>query len=149
LRHADFKEVFVANAHPSLEVDKSRVRKAASAILRKEYRGEGRVNVVLATDGDLADLNSKYRGRDGSTDVLSFSMGGNEHVVQEEQVIGEVYVSLDRARQQAKEYKVSFAEEVDRLVIHGMLHLCGYDHEGAEDAQLMRAKEKDYLEMFR
>jgi probable rRNA maturation factor len=149
MSQADSEEVFVANAHPSIEVSQNRVRQAALAVLRKEGQGGGRVNIILATDADLADLNAKYRSRDGSTDVLSFPMGGDEHAVQEEQVIGEVYISLDRARQQAKDYKVSLAEEVDRLVIHGALHLCGYDHEDERDARLMKAKEKDFLEKFR
>jgi probable rRNA maturation factor len=149
MSHADSEGVLVINAHPSIEVNQGRVRQAASAVLRKEGQGGGRVNIVLATDQDLTDLNAKYRGREGPTDVLSFPMGGDEHAVGEEQVIGEVYVSLDRARQQAEDYKVSLAEEVDRLVIHGALHLCGYDHEDARDARLMKGKEKDYLETFR
>ena len=149
MKHTDSEKVFVANAHPSIMVDQIRVRDVASTVLQKECKGGGRVNIVLATDADLADLNSKYLDRDGSTDVLSFPMGDDEHIVQEEHIMGEVYVSLDRARQQAKEYKVSFVEEVDRLVIHGVLHLCGYDHERARDARMMKAKERDFLEIFR
>lgn len=143
---ADLQEVFVANAHPFLEVDQDRVRRAAFAVLRKERRGGGKVNIVLATDADLVDLNSRYLRRDGTTDVLSFPMGGDEHPSAEVQVVGEVYISLDRAWQQAKEYQVDLAQEVDRLVIHGLLHLCGYDHKDARDAQRMKAKEEQFLE---
>jgi len=149
MRPTDSETVFVANAHPTIRVDKIRVRDVASAILHEERKTGGRVNIILATDAHVADLNLKYLNRDGSTDVLSFPMEDDEHTVQEEHIMGEVYVSLDRARQQAKEYKVSFVEEVDRLVIHGVLHLCGYDHERARDARLMKAKERDFLEIFR
>jgi probable rRNA maturation factor len=146
---ADPEEVFVANAHPFLEVDHDRVHRAASAVLCKERRCRGGVNIVLATDADLVDLNSRYLGRDGATDVLSFPMAGDEHRSAEEQILGEVYISLDRAWQQAKEYQVDLAQEVDRLVIHGLLHLCGYDHEDAQDARRMKAKEEEFLEKCR
>jgi len=150
MMQADSKRIFVASAHPFIEVDEDRVRRMASAVLCKERRGGGRVNIVLATDADLVDLNSRYRGRDGATDVLSFHMGGDEYPSpEEEQVIGEVYISLDRAQQQAREYKVNLDKEVDRLVIHGMLHLCGYDHENANDARMMKEKEEKLLETTR
>lgn len=146
---ADSKGVFIANAHPSIEVDQSRVRQVALAVLRKEGWGDGGVNIILATDADLVDLNSRYRGLGRLTDVLAFQMGEDEHPAPEEKVIGEVYISLDRAQQQAREYEVNLAEEVDRLVIHGLLHLCGYDHQDDNDARLMKAKEEGFLEMFR
>lgn len=104
------------------------------------------MNVILATDADLANLNTRYRGLDHPTDVLAFPMGEPEFAVPQEQVLGEVYVSLDRARQQAREYKVTLAQEVDRLVIHGVLHLCGYDHEDSQSARQMKTKEEEFLE---
>jgi probable rRNA maturation factor len=140
------EQIFVANAHPSLEVDPKRVRAVASKILKKEMHCRGRVNIILATDNDLEDMNSRYLGRDRPTDVLAFQMGGDEHRDAEEQVMGEIYVSLDRAQQQARDYKVTFAGEVDRLVIHGLLHLCGYDHENEEEAGRMRIREEQFLE---
>jgi probable rRNA maturation factor len=144
--HVDSKEVYIANAHPSISVDQGRVRRAASAVLRKECRRGGKVNVILATDDDLANLNTRYRGFDHPTDVLAFPMGEPEFAVPQERVLGEVYVSLDRARQQAREYKITLAKEVDRLVIHGMLHLCGYDHQDSNSAREMKSKEEEFLE---
>ncbi|KPL18380.1 MAG: hypothetical protein AMJ92_08345 [candidate division Zixibacteria bacterium SM23_81] len=136
----------MANAHPSIEVNRGRVRRAASAVLHQECQRGGKVNVILATDADLANLNTRYRGCDHPTDVLAFPMSGPEFAVPQEQVLGEVYVSLDRARQQAREYKVTLAKEVDRLVIHGVLHLCGYDHEDSQSARQMKTKEEEFLE---
>ncbi|MCK4272324.1 rRNA maturation RNase YbeY [bacterium] len=147
--HDKSERIFVANAHPSIAVDQRRVRRLASAVLEKESCGSGKVNIILATDADLTKLNFRYLRRDRPTDVLSFPMGEDKHVVPKEQVIGEIYISLDRARQQAQEYNVSLTKEVDRLVFHGLLHLCGYDHEDADDAQKMRAKEEEFLERFR
>ncbi len=149
MTHPDSARIFVANVHPSLEIDQNRVHRVALEILRKEGQGSGRVNIVLAADNDLGDLNSRYLGREGPTDVLAFPMGGDEHATPSAPITGEVYISLDRAQQQALEFSVSFADEVARLVIHGMLHLCGYDHRNAREARLMKAKEENFLETVR
>jgi len=140
------EKIFVANAHPSLEVDGERLQSVALLVLRKENRCHGRVNIILATDADLRKMNDQYLGRNHPTDVMAFSMGGDEHPGAEDEVVGEIYVSLDRAQQQAREYKVTFIREVDRLVIHGLLHLCGYDHEREDEAGRMREREDRFLE---
>lgn len=145
MKRVDTEQVFVANAHPTLETDEDRVRKVASAVLKKERRS-GRANIILAMDVDLTEMNSKYRGQNHPTDVLSFPMGNDVHLSAQEQIMGEVYISLDRAQQQAREYGVDFVREVERLVIHGLLHLCGYDHEDPQGARLMKAKEEEFLE---
>jgi probable rRNA maturation factor len=147
MERVDSEKIFMANAHPSLEVDSDRVRRLAAGVLQKENQ-DARVNIILATDFDLSDLNARYRGLNQPTDVLSFPMGDETAVDKEEQIMGEVYISLDRAHQQAREYGVDFPREVDRLVIHGLLHLCGYDHEDPEDARAMRAKEDQFLELY-
>jgi probable rRNA maturation factor len=147
MKYVDQEQVFVANAHPTLDVDEDRVRKMASAVLKKEQRS-GRANIILGTDVDLTELNSKYRRLDRPTDVLSFPMDNDTHLADHEQVMGEVYISLDRAQQQAQDYGVDFLREVDRLVIHGLLHLCGYDHEDPNGTESMKAKEEEFLEMI-
>jgi len=145
MKHVDPEQIFVANAHPTLDVDCDRVQKVASDVLNKEQR-RGRANIILGTDVDLTELNSQYRDLDHPTDVLSFPMDNDSHFSGQEQVMGEVYISLDRALQQAQEYGVDFIREVERLVIHGLLHLCGYDHEKPQESKLMKAKEEQFLE---
>jgi probable rRNA maturation factor len=140
------EQIFVANAHPTLQVDTERLQTVASEVLQKENRCRGRVNIILATDRDLKSLNNRYLGRNHPTDVMAFSMGGDEPPEVKHQVVGEIYVSLDRAQLQAQEYQVTFAKEVDRLVIHGLLHLCGYDHERVDEADAMRTREDHFLE---
>jgi probable rRNA maturation factor len=141
------EKIFVANAHPSLEVDQDRLRSVGSLVLRQENRCRGGVNIILATDGDLQAMNRQYLGRDVPTDVMAFPMGGDVHP--EDTVAGEIYVSLDRAQEQAREYSVTFVQEVERLIIHGLLHLCGYDHEEKEEAGRMRAREDQFVEKVR
>jgi len=97
------------------------VRRLARNVLDTECCKK-RVNIVLADDATLADLNQRFKKRTGPTDVLSFPLG-------EEDFLGEVYVSIDRARDQAREYGESEERETKRLVLHGLLHLLGYTHE--------------------
>jgi len=80
------------------------------------------VNVVLCDDDLITELNERFRGRGTATDVLAFPF-------EEEDFLGEVYVSLDRVQRQAEEYGVSLEDELRRLVVHGLLHLLGYTHE--------------------
>jgi len=148
-RKGQVEKIFVANAHPSLEVDSDRLRAVASMVLGQENHGRGGVNIILATDEDLRKMNEQYLGGDHPTDVIAFPMGGDEHPREEDTVVGEIYISLDRARQQAREYSVTFVHEVERLVIHGLLHLCGYDHEEKGEAGRMRAREDQFLETVR
>jgi len=83
------------------------------------------VNIILTDDESMADLNLKYRDRKGSTDVLSFPFD-------EENFLGEIYISVDRARVQAAQWGVKFESELRRLLAHGLLHLLGYDHQRME-----------------
>jgi len=143
------ERIFVANAHPSLEVDSDRLQAVASRVLGEENHYRGDVNIILATDEDLRKMNQQYLARDYPTDVMAFPMSGDEHAREEDTVTGEIYISLDRARQQAREYSATFVHEVERLVIHGLLHLCGYDHENKDEAGRMRARENKFLETVR
>jgi probable rRNA maturation factor len=145
----NIEQIFVANAHPSLEVDPERIQTVAAEVLARENCVVGKVNVILATDTDLKNMNSQYLGRDRPTDVLAFAMGRDEHQAIQDQVVGEIYISLDRAQQQSLEYQVRFTREVERLVIHGLLHLCGYDHENDGDSHRMKTREEELLEQLR
>lgn len=119
------------------------------------------VNIVLCDDKFIRALNRKYRGKDSPTDVLSFSQAEEgeedlfdnledlERTETEGSPLGDVIISLDTAVRQAKEFKVTEEEEMGRLVIHGMLHLLGFDHETSkEDEKIMMKKQDAYLERF-
>jgi probable rRNA maturation factor len=108
-----------------LPVDPESLRRHARAIMSGNGFTRGEVNIVFIGDDYMAGLNRTYRGREGTTDVLSFNLT-DEFT---EGLSGEVYVSLARAGAQALEYGVSFAEEVVRLATHGLLHLVGHLHD--------------------
>ena len=108
------------------------------------------LSILFTDDEHMAALNRQYRGREGPTDVLSFSMmedpdGKASPPVFESIMLGDVVVSVDTALREAKDLEESFEGTVDRLMIHGILHLLGYDHERSQmDAALM-VKEEERL----
>ena len=98
----------------------------------------GAVNLVFCENAYIRDLNRRFRKLDKVTDVLSFIYG-------EEDVFGEIYIATAKAQKQAPRWKNSFYDELRRLVVHGALHLAGFDHMNSKERQLMRAREDGYL----
>jgi probable rRNA maturation factor len=101
------------------------------------------VGLLLTDDDELHRLNHAYRGLDRPTDVLAFAADSDDS--EDGRYLGDVAVSLERASEQAPRYGHRFPAEVDRLVVHGLLHLCGYDHHSPADGRRMRARERHYL----
>lgn len=99
------------------------VRSAAEATLRNRNIDEASISVTLLSDDAMAALNTQYLGHEGPTDVISFPLWEND-----EPVVGDIYVGLEQARRQAADMSVPLAQELRRLVIHGTLHVLGYDH---------------------
>lgn len=115
-------------------------------LARRVLRGEGGemdVALVFAGDSRLRALNQEYRNLDRTTDVLSFNIPGVPHVVS---ASGELYISIPQARRQARRYRHSLILELERLVVHGVLHLLGHDHKKVDEARRMRAREALYVE---
>jgi probable rRNA maturation factor len=112
-------------------------------IVEYVLKGEGRnadVNVIFVGDDTMRRLNNEYLRHDYSTDVLSFPLGDAGDALE-----GEVYVCLDQAERQAPEYGAMPEEEVARLVVHGVLHLLGYEDDTKEERDAMRGREDALL----
>jgi probable rRNA maturation factor len=103
------------------------------------------LTVIFTGSSHLRRLNRHYRGRDRVTDVISFAMLEGPQVRWNRPNLGDVYISLPRARRQAREYRVTAEEEIRRLAVHGVLHLLGYDHLKPRQTCAMRKKEEHYL----
>ena len=103
----------------------------------------GIVNAVFVNDKYIQALNKQYRKKDEPTDVLSFNYDLEE--MGEDNLAGEVYISVETAQRQAEELNHSLQDEVLRLLIHGLLHIHGYDHETDEEYQEMNGLEKKVL----
>lgn len=110
----------------------------SKAILEEKCK-EGEVNYIFCSDDYLHHLNVEFLNHDTLTDIISFdySVGKELH--------GDIYISIDRVKENAAEYNVLFDDELARVLIHGVLHFCGYKDKSDLDAKLMRSKEDYYL----
>ena len=116
---------------------KERLEAVARKLLHEEGT-ENNVNVVLCTDEFVREMNKNYRGLDKVTDVLSYEW-------HEEDFLGEIYIARDQVKRQAPEYGNTFYAELKRVLVHGLLHLSGYDHIKAADRKVMRKRECEFL----
>ncbi len=124
-------------------VRSSRVAADARQLLRALNEAHAELSVTLVDDGEIHRLNRDFRGKDRPTDVLAFAMREGARVAGDHALLGDVVISLDTAARQARRRRVSTADEVRTLLVHGVLHLLGYDHErSAAEARRMRAMER-------
>jgi probable rRNA maturation factor len=124
--------------HPSHVIRAGRFEKPVKDLLCREGRGGASVNIILSGDRRLRELNKKFRKKDRSTDVLSFSFD-------EKQFLGEIYISLDKAKNQAAEFGATFENEIWRLMVHGLFHLIGHTHYKRKERLRMEKKESLYI----
>jgi len=123
-------------------VDRRLLRARAGRILRALSQRRSELSVSLVDDAEIAALNASYRGRRGPTDVLAFSLLEGEGVEHRGRLLGDVVIGLGAAARQARARHRAVDEEVARLLIHGTLHLLGYEHRSEREAQAMRAEER-------
>ena len=122
------------------------VRKAAEKALLMERSEDCEVSIFFTDDTEIHRLNKLYRYVDRPTDVLAFAMREGVDGELNQEILGDVVISLPRVEQQAKNYGHSFDVEMSLLVSHGILHLLGYDHEQDNDALVMQRKQTEILD---
>ncbi len=106
-------------------------------------------NVIIVDNEYIHKLNKEYRGVDRPTDVISFALEDSHDEVENDiRILGDIYISIDKVYEQAKEYGHSNLREICFLMIHGFLHLLGYDHMRIEDEKIMFAKQEEILNGF-
>jgi rRNA maturation RNase YbeY len=99
----------------------------------------GELSFIFCSDEYIKKINIKYLTHHFFTDVITFDYS------KEKLLFGDVYISIERVKENSKTYKTSFNEEMFRVIIHGVLHLCGFDDKTKEEKSLMRSKENDFL----
>ncbi|MHC1777405.1 MAG: rRNA maturation RNase YbeY [Lentimicrobium sp.] len=104
-----------------------------------EGKTPGEISVIFCNDSFLLDMNIKYLGHDTLTDIITFDY--NEGSV----ISGDIFISIERVKENAGVFSKSFADELHRVIIHGVLHLCGYKDKSQKDQLVMRGKEETYL----
>lgn len=111
------------------------------------------INIILTNPKNIKETNKKYRNIDKETDVLSFPMFEKDEIQNIEgnipDVLGDIVISIERVKEQAKEYEHSFERELAYMVVHGFYHLMGYDHMVEEEKIQMRQKEENVLEKLK
>ena len=113
-----------------------------SAVIASENKLEGELNYIFCSDDYLLNINIQYLNHDTLTDIISFDYSvGN--LLQ-----GDIFISIDRVIENANDFNVSFDEELKRVMIHGVLHYCGYKDKTTKDEILMRSKEEEKMKMF-
>ena len=113
-----------------------------SKVISSETKKEGEINYIFCDDDYLLEINQQYLDHDTLTDIISFdySIGNELH--------GDVFISIERVRENAVDFNVDFADELKRVLVHGVLHYCGYKDKSEEDEKLMRQKEEEKMKMF-
>jgi len=113
-----------------------------SAVILSENKKEGDINYIFCDDEYLLNLNEQYLDHDTLTDIISFdySVGNELH--------GDIFISIERVRENAQDFNVTFEEELKRVLVHGVLHYCGYKDKSGEDEKIMRSKEDEKIKMF-
>ena len=113
-----------------------------SKVIISENKKEGDINYIFCDDDYLLEINQQYLDHDTLTDIISFdySVGNELH--------GDIFISIDRVRENALEFNVSFEDELNRVMVHGVLHYCGFKDKTEEDEKAMRIKEDEKIKMF-
>ena len=110
-----------------------------SSVISSEEFKQGEINYIFCEDDYLHKLNVEFLEHDSLTDIISFdySVGKELH--------GDIFISVDRVKENASKFKVTFEEELNRVIVHGILHFCGFKDKSDDEKKLMREKENEYL----
>jgi probable rRNA maturation factor len=119
----------IVNRQRSRRINNSAWRRFADRVLTEIEAPEHSASIVFVNDAAIRRLNREFRGRHQATDVLSFPAAAEAFETENQPQLGEVVISVERAAAQAKQNGLTFTNEVEQLILHGLLHLCGHDHE--------------------
>ena len=143
-------KILIRNLQRHRSLNKERVLKTAGRILSLLEQTKAELSIMFVGDRRMKQLNTQYRGIRRTTDVLSFESSIPFTPDDADNVLGDIVISVPKAEAQAKEYGAGFYDEITRLLIHGTLHLLGYDHEQtAYKARKMRKKEEELIDAIK
>ena len=128
-------------------VDETLLNKVADYAMMCEDVNNGVVNIIIVDNKRIREINKEYRKIDKETDVISFALEDDDTFIELPiRVLGDIYISIDKVKVQASEYGHSEKREICFLVVHGILHLLGYDHMNASDEKVMFSKQEKILD---
>ena len=123
--------------------NKKEIRALLKKICKKENKKISFINCVFCSDNRLLEINKKYLNHVSLTDVVTFDFTLNKKNLE-----GDIYISVDRVKENATKYKEPFKTELLRIIIHGLLHLIGFSDKTKEDKNIMTLKENEYLSLY-
>lgn len=129
---------------PFILKDKTRIRRWLDVVIREEKKKPWYINIILTNDEYLFELNKTYLKHETFTDILTFSYQEEA----EDVVSGDIFISINRVRENAEIFKQDFLIELHRVMVHGILHLIGYNDKRKKDKELMTQKEDYYIGKF-
>lgn len=143
-------EILINNEFPKIKVDARKIEQQIGKVLTSLDCNEHEISILFIGDQGIRDLNQQFRGIDRPTDVLSFpQISEDELEAPGALVLGDVAISLETARCQSEEHRLSFEGELTLLLIHGILHLLGYDHEiSDQEEERMRNKTRELFALI-
>ncbi len=133
---------FYHDRHPVFK-DKKMLKQFVESIFLREKKKMENISYIFCSDKHLLGVNKEFLDHDYYTDVITFNLGSPTGAIE-----GEVYLSFDRIKDNAKKMGVSINEELHRVIFHAALHLCGYKDKKKEDIRVMRSKEDAYLKKY-
>jgi len=122
---------------------KTAIRTFVETLFRKEKQKLGSINYVFCSDEYMLEINRSFLQHDYYTDIITFGLSAPHEAVE-----AEIYISIDRVKDNARQLGISFRDEMLRVIFHGALHLCGYRDKKKAEIALMRKKEEQYLRSF-
>ncbi len=126
------------------------VEKVLYSAVEKEKLDNVTFNVIIVDNEYIHELNRTYRKIDRETDVITFALEDENTIINpsDERILGDIYISIDKAKAQAEEYGHSLLRELSFLAVHGFYHLLGYDHQTKEEEKIMFDKQEEVLESY-
>ena len=123
--------------------ERTRLKQFIIKLFRQEKKPLAELSYIFCSDQFLLDINRQFLQHDFYTDIITFPLSDPGQPIS-----GEIYISVDRVRDNAREFGSSIQQELLRVIFHGALHLCGYKDKSPRDEKLMRAMEDKYLELY-
>ncbi len=133
-------QILITRTKPCGPIKSKFLIDAASQVLRSEKKHQANIHLIFTDDSEIQKINYMFLSHNYPTDVITFPLES------EPQLEAEIYISVETARRQAKEFHVSLANELVRLIVHGILHVCGYDDVNPRAVSKMKAKENFYID---
>ncbi len=141
-------EVFVQVEEDIKELET--VKKVLESAVEKEKLENVSFNLIIVDNKYIHEINKTYRNIDRETDVITFALEDEDTIIipEEERILGDIYISIEKAKSQAEEYGHSLLRELSFLAVHGFYHLLGYDHMTPEEEKIMFTKQEEVLEAY-